>query len=197
MSSDSTADAITRFEYRLISRKTEEYLVDDLNQVGVDGWELVSITYHRDTKTSVETMLWTGVLKRAYHGEPRVARSISEIEQEDKAKKQHFVAAGMDDDDDDPGFTFAKEDEEEEVVIAAESVEPPAEDDEEDEFRLAPVEPEAATPPPPPTPPTPPPAPVKDGESITDITTKDILDSDAVVELGDELKIDEDEPPKT
>jgi hypothetical protein len=192
MSSDSAADAITRFEYRLISRKTEEYLVDDLNQVGIDGWELVSITHHRDTKTTVETMLWTAVLKRAYQGEPRVARSISEIAREDKAKKQHFVAAGMDDDED-PGFTFAKEDDDEEVVVA-ESVQPPEEDDEaEEEFRLAPVGPEPGTPPPPPTPP---PAPVQVLEEITDITTKDILDGDAVVNLGDELKIEVDEPPK-
>jgi hypothetical protein len=51
------------WEYMEISRKTETYLVGDLNDLGKEGWELVTVLFRRDIKMG-ESYYWTAFVKR-------------------------------------------------------------------------------------------------------------------------------------
>ena len=57
------AAARRTWEYMEISRKTETYLVGDLNELGKEGWELVDVLFRRDIKMG-ESWYWTAFLKR-------------------------------------------------------------------------------------------------------------------------------------
>jgi hypothetical protein len=98
MAENSASDAnATRFEYDTLSRKTEEYLCDDLNVAGAEGWEVISITYRKDPGGMGDTMCWTAFLKRAYTGEART-ESVHERKHADEiAKKTKFLEARLDD----------------------------------------------------------------------------------------------------
>jgi hypothetical protein len=65
MTKMATVQAQQRWEYMSISRKTESYLAGELNILGQDGWELVTINYARGKK---EEMFWTAFLKRPAAG---------------------------------------------------------------------------------------------------------------------------------
>ena len=54
-----------RWEYKELTRKTEEFLVNDLNEHGKVGWELVSVSYNKAPKSGLgEAFVWTAFLKR-------------------------------------------------------------------------------------------------------------------------------------
>ncbi len=61
MTKTATVHAQQRWEYLSISRKTDMYLVQELNILGHDGWDLVTVNYARGKK---EEMFWTAFLKR-------------------------------------------------------------------------------------------------------------------------------------
>lgn len=61
MTKTATIQAQQRWEYMCISRKTETYLAGELNKLGQEGWEMVTINYARGKK---EEMFWTAFLKR-------------------------------------------------------------------------------------------------------------------------------------
>ncbi|NLS92296.1 MAG: hypothetical protein GXX96_08970 [Planctomycetaceae bacterium] len=61
MTKTATIHAQQRWEYMSISRKTDSYLAGELNILGQEGWELVTINYARGKK---EEMFWTAFLKR-------------------------------------------------------------------------------------------------------------------------------------
>jgi hypothetical protein len=61
MTKTATIHAQQRWEYMSISRKTDTYLAGELNTLGQEGWELVSVNYARGKK---EEMFWTAFLKR-------------------------------------------------------------------------------------------------------------------------------------
>ena len=67
MTQTATVHAQQRWEYMSISRKTNSYLAQELNALGQDGWELVTINYARGKK---EEMFWTAFLKRPTVGHP-------------------------------------------------------------------------------------------------------------------------------
>jgi hypothetical protein len=69
----------SKWEYLEITRKTEAYLIGDLNQLGGEGWELVSVTYHRDGKAVGEAWCWTAFLKRPSTGQavPKATAALS------------------------------------------------------------------------------------------------------------------------
>jgi hypothetical protein len=46
-----------------VTRKSEAFLVNDLNESGQQGWELVTITHDKDRKGE---MTWTAFLKRPH-----------------------------------------------------------------------------------------------------------------------------------
>ena len=50
-----------KWEAVAISRKTEAMLVEEMNELGEQGWEMVSASYDKDAKG---TMTWTAFLKR-------------------------------------------------------------------------------------------------------------------------------------
>ncbi len=68
-----TADAIAtqqKWEYCVLTRKSETYIVGEFNTLGQEGWELVQVLYHPDAKG---IMSWTGFLKRPSTGEAKSA----------------------------------------------------------------------------------------------------------------------------
>ena len=65
MSKTATVHAQQKWEYIEITRKTEGYLINELNQLGEVGWELVSVLYHKDVKSGMGSAeSWTAFLKR-------------------------------------------------------------------------------------------------------------------------------------
>jgi hypothetical protein len=68
MSKTATVHAQQKWEYMELTRKTETYLLTELNDVGQQGWELVSVLHGADRKGE---MSWTGFLKRPHFGHQR------------------------------------------------------------------------------------------------------------------------------
>ena len=69
MTKTATVHAQQRWEYLEITRKTETYLVNELNELGVVGWELVSASFHKDTRPGAAgAQVWTAFLKRPQVG---------------------------------------------------------------------------------------------------------------------------------
>ncbi|NLF09742.1 MAG: DUF4177 domain-containing protein [Pirellulaceae bacterium] len=56
-----TIKAQQKWEFCFESRKTEPTLVKTLNDLGQQGWELVTIIHHKDPKG---IMTWTAFMKR-------------------------------------------------------------------------------------------------------------------------------------
>jgi hypothetical protein len=74
MSKTATVHAQQKWEYMEITRKTEGYLINELNQLGGVGWELVSVLYHRDVKSAMGSAdAWTAFLKRPQGAQAREA----------------------------------------------------------------------------------------------------------------------------
>ena len=55
------AASLTQWQYQVVSKQTENYLLPDLNALGAGGWELVSASYNKDYKG---IWGWTAWLKR-------------------------------------------------------------------------------------------------------------------------------------
>lgn len=53
------------WEYRFLSKQNEKHLLVELNEIGREGWELVSINYAKDLKG---VWNWTAFAKRPYTG---------------------------------------------------------------------------------------------------------------------------------
>ncbi|HBO46332.1 MAG TPA: hypothetical protein DD670_20880 [Planctomycetaceae bacterium] len=64
MTKMATVHAQQMWEYMSITRKTEDFLVNELNEAGKLGWELVNVSHHKDLKSVGGTYCWTAVLKR-------------------------------------------------------------------------------------------------------------------------------------
>ena len=65
MTKMATVHAQQMWEYMSITRKTEDFLVNELNEAGKLGWELVNASHHKDLKSVGGTYCWTAVLKRS------------------------------------------------------------------------------------------------------------------------------------
>jgi hypothetical protein len=61
MTKTVTVQAQQRWEYCLETRRTETSLMNMLNELGQQGWELVNVLYYKDVKG---IMSWTAFLKR-------------------------------------------------------------------------------------------------------------------------------------
>jgi hypothetical protein len=72
MTKTATVHAQQKWEYMELTRKTETYLVHDLNEEGQHGWELVTVIQGKDRHGEAA---WTAFLKRPYagHGAPQQA----------------------------------------------------------------------------------------------------------------------------
>jgi len=61
----AVVQAQQRWEHIAITRRSESALVDDLNQSGDQGWELVAVFHYKDAMGSAA---WTAFLKRPKAG---------------------------------------------------------------------------------------------------------------------------------
>ena len=67
MSKTATVHAQQKWEYMELTRKTEGFLMNDLNELGQTGWELVSVSMHKDAKSGLgQAQCWTAFLKRPH-----------------------------------------------------------------------------------------------------------------------------------
>jgi len=67
MSKTATVHAQQKWEYLELTRKTEGFLINDLNELGQTGWELVSVSMHKDAKSGLgQAQCWTAFLKRPH-----------------------------------------------------------------------------------------------------------------------------------
>lgn len=72
--------AVVKWEYMELTRKTEAFLLNDMNQLGDEGWELVTVLYRREAKMG-ESYCWTAIMKRPRTGDrppPRILQSLQE-----------------------------------------------------------------------------------------------------------------------
>ena len=76
--------AVQRWEHLCMTRRSANYLVDDMNKEGQNGWELVSVLHYKDPKG---IMAWTAFLKRpAVH--PALAASTDQKESSPEPARQ-------------------------------------------------------------------------------------------------------------
>jgi len=70
MTKTATVHAQQKWEYSELTRKTESFLVTELNDAGQHGWELISVTHDKNRSGD---MSWTAFLKRPFvsHEPPR------------------------------------------------------------------------------------------------------------------------------
>jgi len=65
MTKTVTVHAQQKWEHFVLTRKSETYLTSELNVLGQEGWELVTVLYYKDLKG---IMCWTAFLKRPSTG---------------------------------------------------------------------------------------------------------------------------------
>ncbi len=66
MTKTVTVQAQQKWEYCYLTRKTEGPLLAELNVLGQEGWEMITLIYYKDLKGAME---WTAFLKRPSTGE--------------------------------------------------------------------------------------------------------------------------------
>jgi hypothetical protein len=66
MTQTVTTQTQQKWEYCLVTRKTEPALLGECNRLGQEGWELVDVLFYKDLKG---VMCWTSFLKRRSTGE--------------------------------------------------------------------------------------------------------------------------------
>jgi len=70
MSDSEATENGQKWEYMEITRKTEGFLINDLNDLGQEGWELVTVMYHKLASSGMGSAdAWMGFLKRPFSGE--------------------------------------------------------------------------------------------------------------------------------
>ncbi len=104
MAKTAMIQAQQKWEYEVITRKSETYLTRELNGFGEVGWDVVTIIFGKDRKGEAA---WHAFLKRPYSGPPRKvsmdAGSAGSAAEETKREKVDPTAAltGFDLDGDD------------------------------------------------------------------------------------------------
>ena len=81
MTKTPTIHAQQKWEYMEATRKTERYLLNDLNDIGQNGWELVSIS-HGKSRSGEDA--WTAFLKRPFvaHGGHHEAAHVETLQEQ-------------------------------------------------------------------------------------------------------------------
>ena len=115
MSKTATIQAQQKWEYIELTRKTEAYLIEEINEIGQQGWELVSVFNGKDRKGDT---VWIAFLKRPYvahgsnqhhhddhHHEPKAAATSGVMGAEPKKVIKPAAEASYDDDE----FKFKEE----------------------------------------------------------------------------------------
>ncbi len=89
------------WEYRSCSKQSETYLLQELNEAGKEGWELVAANFSKDLKGN---WTWTAILKRPLEATARAtaaapaakssAAPASAVKPPAKADSQGFDLSG-------------------------------------------------------------------------------------------------------
>ncbi len=58
---DANASPVVQWQYTFVNKQTENYLLNELNNMGLGGWEVISINYAKDLKG---IWVWTAWMKR-------------------------------------------------------------------------------------------------------------------------------------
>lgn len=95
MTKTATIHAMQKWEYEALTRKTEAYLIKELNDLGQVGWELVSAGQCKDRSGD---LAWTAFLRRPYvpHTAKPAAEKTAEPVAEPAASKLEAGKAGFD-----------------------------------------------------------------------------------------------------
>jgi hypothetical protein len=96
MTKTVTVQAQQKWEYLALTRKSETYMLAEINVLGQDGWELVSVFYYKDMKG---LWCWTAFLKRPSTGQaptPTPVAAAEEPEAPVAASPQPTPAGGFD-----------------------------------------------------------------------------------------------------
>jgi len=97
MAGSESSGGPLQWEYMEITRKTESYLVNELNELGQEGWEMISVIFHKSSKSGLgSSEVWTGFLKRPYTGQISVGKPAAKI---DVAMPSASTSGTLDDDD--------------------------------------------------------------------------------------------------
>ena len=118
----ATIQAQQKWEYIELTRKTEAYLLEEINEIGQQGWELVSVFNGKDRKSDT---VWIAFLKRPFvahgsnhhedhHHEPKAAATSSVMGADAQNVIKPASAASYDDDE----FKFREEEGEAKEVEA-------------------------------------------------------------------------------
>ncbi|NUQ61758.1 MAG: hypothetical protein HUU20_04670 [Pirellulales bacterium] len=77
MTKTATIHAMQKWEYEFLTKKTEAYLVKELNELGQHGWELVAAGQCKERGGDTA---WTAFLKRPYvpHAAKPAAEKVGE-----------------------------------------------------------------------------------------------------------------------
>jgi len=77
MSTTESNPAQAKWEYMQLARKTEEYLVNDLNKLGQVGWEMIAVSRQKQAKSGMGSAeAWVAFLKRPFTGELKVRATM-------------------------------------------------------------------------------------------------------------------------
>lgn len=93
MTKAAIIQAQQRWEYEVITRKSETYLTRELNGFGEIGWDVVTIIFGKDRKGDAA---WHAFLKRPYSGPPRkVSMDAGSAAAEGDTKEKADPTAGL------------------------------------------------------------------------------------------------------
>lgn len=76
MAKNAIVQAQQRWEYVSVVKRTESALEKEINELGQNGWELVSVNYGKDRKGE---LAWTGFLKRPATQQARAAAAGEQV----------------------------------------------------------------------------------------------------------------------
>jgi len=54
-----------KWEYRFTVKQTERHMITELNELGREGWEVITVSYNKDMKG---VWCWTAFMKRPFTG---------------------------------------------------------------------------------------------------------------------------------
>lgn len=94
MTKTAVIQAQQRWEYIFLVRRSELALQDELNSVGQQGWELVSVEYYKDAKG---IMGWIAFLKRPCAGPKTGGPGEGHAEHTAGTSSQHIPSTSPDD----------------------------------------------------------------------------------------------------
>ncbi len=107
MSTSEVTESGKKWEYIEITRKTEGFLINDLNDLGKEGWELVTVMFHKLAGGGMGSAdAWMAFLKRPFSG--HAMKKMAGLEKaHDVAAPREGGAKDADDEEDEDVFELA------------------------------------------------------------------------------------------